>query len=87
LRRVPVDLTPLYAAFERQRFIEECGVTGQLVVAEFRTARLWVDPFMRWRAATCPAAPLTPALLARFSDAERWAWTPDAYRLNLDGQP
>jgi predicted phosphodiesterase len=87
LRRVPVDLAPLFAAFERQHFIEECGVTGQLVVAEFRTARLWVDPFMRWRAATCPAAPLTPALLARFSDAERWAWTPDAYRLNLGGQP
>ena len=81
-RCVPVDLTPLCAAFERASLIEVCSevcsVTGQLVVAEFRTARLWVDPFMRWCAASCPGAPLTPALLTRFTAAERWAHTPEA---------
>jgi hypothetical protein len=87
-RRVPVELAPLFAAFERSGFIEETGVTGRLVVAEFRTARLWVDPFMRWRASTWPGASLSEELLARFTPAERWAWTPAAYQLNRnDGRP
>lgn len=81
-RRIAYDTAPLFDAFAREGFAEQCGVTGQLVMREFRTARLHVLPFMRWRAAQHPDALLTPALLDRFTAADRWQYTPAPYRIN-----
>jgi diadenosine tetraphosphatase ApaH/serine/threonine PP2A family protein phosphatase len=48
-RRVFFDYTPVFREFERQGFVEECGVVGYLVVQTFLTARPHVTPFLRWR--------------------------------------
>ena len=61
--------------------METCGIIGQLVVDEFRTARLQVDPFNIWRNAECPGAALTPALLAEFAKVDAWRYIPAAYHL------
>lgn len=84
-RRVPFDYAPLFAAFARQRFIEECGVIGHLVVEEFKTARLRIAPFLRWHAAHCPTAPFTMDLLEPFSQVNIWDYTPLGFHLNRDG--
>jgi len=39
-RRVPIDNDVLFAAFTESGFAAECGVVGELVIDEFRTARL-----------------------------------------------
>lgn len=83
-RRVPFDRAPLFAEFARQRFVEECGVIAQLVLEEFRTARLQLIPFLRWRAACCPDAPLTIDLLEPFSRVNPWDYTPPGYRINME---
>ncbi len=84
-RRVPFDYEPLFHEFERQRFVEECGVIGYLVVEEFRTARLQLLPFLDWRAACRPSAPLTTGLLDEFREIDIWEYTPAFYRDNADG--
>jgi predicted phosphodiesterase len=82
-RRVAYDNSPLFTAFEQQRFVEQVGVIGRLVIEEFRTARLEVVPFINWQAATCPAEPQTVALLERFlATADKWDYTPLPYHLN-----
>ena len=60
--------------------MEECGVIGQLVVEEFATARLQVHPFLHWRRAHHPDAPLGAELLEAFSRVDREAYRPPAYR-------
>ncbi len=82
-RSVTFDYEPLYREFERQRFVEECGVSGRLVIEEFRTARLQVHPFNDWRAACCPQAPLSLKLLDEFSRINKWDYTPRAYHVNM----
>lgn len=82
-RTVPFDYEPLFQEFERQRFVEQCGVVGQLIVEEFRTARLHLHPFIHWRLACCPAEPITPALLKRYARVNPWDYTPLAYHINL----
>ncbi len=84
-RRVPFDYAPLFAEFERQGFVEECGVIAQLAVDEFRTARLRVYPFLQWRAATWPDAPLSFELLGEFAKADVWDYTPLGFHVNLNG--
>ena len=49
-RRLPIDVAPLLAEFERTNFIERCGVTAHLVVEEFRTARLQLAAYLDWKA-------------------------------------
>ncbi len=83
LRRVEFDYTPLFAEFERLRFIDECGVIGKLVVEEFKTARLQVSPFIYWREANCPDAPLALSLLSEFSKIDKWAYTPIGFHVNV----
>ncbi|MCW5852171.1 MAG: metallophosphoesterase family protein [Anaerolineae bacterium] len=78
-RRVPLDQTPVLQEFERQRFIEECGVIGRLVVDEFRTARLQVHPFLHWRSAQRPDAALSADLLTEFETVDPWDYMPPAY--------
>lgn len=82
-RSVTFDYGPIYQEFERQHFVEECGVIGQLVIEEFKTARLQVHPFNHWRAACRPDAPLDLALLDEFSKINKWDYTPLAYHVNL----
>jgi predicted phosphodiesterase len=83
LRRVAFDYAPLFAEFERQCFVDECGAIGKLVVEEFKTARLHVLPFIYWRRANCPGAPVSLSLFEKFSRANRWAYTPIEYHVNL----
>lgn len=80
-QRVAYDQAPLFAEFARQRFVEQYGLTAQLVVEEFRTARLQVHPFNRWRQACCPDAPLDAATLARFRAVDIWRYTPPEYHI------
>ena len=82
LRRVAFDYAPLFAEFERQRFVDECGVIGKLVLEEFKTARLQVLPFIYWRLAYCPQAPFALPLFEEFSGADLWAYTPIDYHVN-----
>lgn len=81
-RRVPFDYGPLYRAFERQHFVEECGVVGELVVAEFRTARPQIHPFMMWRKRHHPNAPLSTGLLSEFYKVDSDDYNAPAYRLD-----
>lgn len=81
-RRVPFDYAPLFAEFERGRFVEECGVIGWLVREEFRTARLQIVPFLRWHAARCPDAPLTLDLLDAYARIDPWDYTPAGFQIN-----
>jgi len=79
-RRVPIDNAALFAAFAATGFVAECGVVGELVIDEFRTARLQVLPFLEWRRATCPTAPFDAATLARFRASDPLPYTSPAYR-------
>jgi predicted phosphodiesterase len=65
-RRVPFSNDAVFAEFARQGFVEQCGVVGELILEEFRTSDLQIVPFLRWRAAACPDAPLTAETLARY---------------------
>ena len=80
-RGVPFDNRALVAEFERQRFADECGIIGELIVEEFRTARVQLGPFLRWRATHCPGAPFSPALLDAFRQVDPLPYTPVGYRL------
>lgn len=81
-RAVPLDNSRVFEAFEQQRFVERCGVIGQLVVDEFRTARMQVSPFLNWRNTTRPGAPLTRDLLDEFTVVDPWPHTSLPYHLN-----
>jgi len=70
----------LFAAFADTGFVEECGVVGELVLDEFRTARLQVLPFLEWRRATCPTAPFDATTLARFRASDPHPYTPPTRR-------
>lgn len=83
-RRLPFDLERLLAEFERERFTEIHGVTGHLLIREFRTARCQVAPFLRWRNACCPDAPESLDLLEQFTDKVRWKYTAEPFHVNLD---
>ncbi len=82
-RRVHFDYEPIWKEFERQRFVDECGLIGHLVVQEFKTARLQLIPFLLWREAGCPNAPLRVELLDEFAKVNRWDYTPLAYHVNV----
>jgi predicted phosphodiesterase len=79
--RVAFDYAPLFEEFRRGRFVEECGVTGHLVMREFETARVQVHPFLQWRKACCPDAPLSFELLAEFDQVDAAQYALPAYRI------
>jgi hypothetical protein len=81
-RDVPIENRMVFEAFERQRFVERCGVIGQLIVDEFRTARLQVSPFLNWRNAERPGTPFTRGLFDEFVSVDPWPHTPLPYHLN-----
>ncbi len=86
-RHVPFNRDALFAEFARQRFAEECGVIGQLIIEEFRTSRLRLAPFLRWRATVCPDAPLTTETLTRFSTVDPEDYMPTPHRLRPTTKP
>lgn len=65
-RRVPFSNEAVFAEFARQGFVEECGVVGELIIEEFRTADLQIVPYLLWRKAVCPDAPFSREILAQF---------------------
>lgn len=83
-RQVEFDYAPLFDEFERQRFIEDYGMIAQLVIEEFRTARLQVLPFHEWRKTHHPNEPDSSNLLELFAMADKWAYTPLEYHLNRE---
>jgi len=83
-RRVPVDYGPLFVEFERQRFVERCGVIGYLIVQQFRQARTVISCFDRWHRATRPDEPATIALVDDFLSSDQlWRYVSPQYRYNL----
>lgn len=81
-RAAPFDLRPVLETFAQQDFAAQYGVTAELVIQEFAQARLRIVPFLAWRAAQRPDAPLTPDLLAEFATINPWTYTPAAYHVN-----
>lgn len=82
-RRVPVDYAPLFAEFERQRFVEQCGVIGYLIVQQFRLARTVIASFDRWQRDHYPDAESTIPMVDEFLTGDHlWAYTTDRYRYN-----
>jgi predicted phosphodiesterase len=83
LRRVPFSNERVFREFDRTGFVAECGIIGELVVAEFRTARLQLHPFLGWRRSASPDAPFAPETLARFRAADPTPYLPAAYRVGM----
>lgn len=81
-RRVAYDYERVFAELDRQRMVERCGVVGELLYEEAKLARTRLAPFLRWRRATCPHAPIDRDLLARFREEDVWAWTSDHFKLS-----
>ena len=65
-RRLPFDSAPLLAEYERTDFIKRCGVTAELVIEEFRTARLQLTAYIVWKAKHYPARDDSCELLQEF---------------------
>lgn len=81
-RRIPFDLNPLLEEFTRQAFLEQCGVVAELVIQEFRSARLAVHPFNDWKRQYFPDQEVTADLLTRFHQVDPWLHTPRLYHIN-----
>ena len=71
-RRVPFDYTSVFQEFERQDFVEECGVIAYLVVKTFRAARPHVMPFLRWRDQKYANEPLSKEMLDEYLQDAAW---------------
>ena len=69
-RRLDFDLSRLMDEFQRQDFIARCGVTGHLVIEEFRAARLYLAPFIVWKERHYPEQEDSFALLQEFLDLD-----------------
>ena len=84
-RRVPFDYDALYKKFEYDNFLGRAGVTAALVVEEFRSARLRLQPFIVWKLQNHAETPDSFELLAEFLALEDISpYVPPAYR-SLDG--
>lgn len=76
------DPAPLFAEYERTRFAERYGISAQLVMEEFRTARLQVHPFHVWRRQAYPGVSPSREMLAEFHRIDKWPYTPPEYHPN-----
>ena len=79
-RSLPLDPAPVLAEFERRDFVERCGVVGELVMEEYRRARLELLPFAVWRQACRPGQPLSYELLAEYQRIDPLPYVPKEYR-------
>jgi predicted phosphodiesterase len=84
-QRVPFDIGAVIAACENSDYLAWNGPTGLLYIDEFRTGRMRVWPFERWKAEHHPGAARTPEMVAEFlalGDAMYAYWDIN-YWLNL----
>lgn len=82
-RRAAFDVGPLLREFERQGFIETCGVVGSLLFESFKTARPQ-GGFLCWRKEHYPDVPLSQEMLNEYlSTCKWWEYTHPAYRVNM----
>ncbi len=69
-RRINYDMQPIFAAFARMQYAERGGNVAWLAIEEFRSARLQVYPYLRWKQAHSPHAPDSSALLDEFMNID-----------------
>jgi hypothetical protein len=62
----------VFGEFERQNFVEECGVVAYLVVQTLMTSRPQITPFLRWRDHRYPGQPLDEEMLAEYLHHASW---------------
>jgi predicted phosphodiesterase len=86
-RAVPIDPAPVLVEFERQGFLESCGVVGELVMEEYRHARLELLPFVVWRQSCFPNQPLSYDLLAEYRRIDPLPYVPSEYRHGWQPSP
>ena len=90
-RRVPVEFAPIFAEFERQDFVGRCGVTGLLLVEQFRQARPLIPAFRRWQREHYPEAAWSMKQAEAFlASGQLWHYLKPGYRFNrhlLDAAP
>lgn len=80
-RRVPFDIAPVLAEFERTNFAERCGVTAHLVIDEFRSARLHLAAYLDWKDKRHPGRHDSFCMLREFRDLDDMTpYLPRAYR-------
>jgi predicted phosphodiesterase len=79
-RRAAYDRQPLFEEFARVGFRDHCGVVGELVLDEFRTARLRLHPFAVWRSTCYPNRSVDQAMLDEFHQIDWRPYAPSAYR-------
>lgn len=80
-RRIPIDVAPLLAEYKRTHFVARCGVTAQLVMDEFRTARLQLAAYLDWKAKRHAGDADSLELLREFRELDDIdPYLPPAYR-------
>ena len=80
-RRLPINVAPVLAEFERTNFTERCGVTAHLVIDEFRSARLHLAAYISWKAKHRDAYDDSLELLQEFRNLpDVTPYLPPAYR-------
>ncbi len=80
-RRVPFSNEANFAEFAAQRFAERGGLTAELVIEEFESARLRLTPYLEWKRRFHASQPESPALLREFRALEDpRPFMPRAYR-------
>ncbi len=65
-RRLPFARDALSDAFDRQRFVQRCGVTAMLLMQEFESARMRLWPFLQWKQQHYPDQPDSVKLFEQF---------------------
>ena len=80
-RRIPIDISSLLAEYERLNFVERCGVTAELVIEEFRSARLQLAAYLNWKQMRHPERGDSFELLQEFRALDDVTpYLPPAYR-------
>ena len=69
-RRAPFDDAAIYAAYERQGFIQRGGIAARLLEQEMRRSHMRLYPYLRWKQGACPNAPDSLALFDAFQAVE-----------------
>ncbi len=78
-RTLPLQVSTLQSAWERQRFVERCGVTAQMVIKEFEQSRVIVASFNAWMRQVHPIETATPEHFTFFLTIDSSPYTPKPY--------
>lgn len=85
-RTLPLDISAFRPAWNRQRFVERCGVAAQMVIKEFEQSRLVVHNFNAWMKQEHPGEVATLEHGTRFSSINSSHYTPKAYLQSQERQ-